>query len=148
MKKEIGVIGAGSWGTAIANLLAEKGYHVSLWVFEPDLCEILKRERENSFYLPKFKFEYKTKLNQVLSAMGMGIAFDSDNADFSGIADSMDLYISKVLHKTFVQVDETGTEAAAVTGVWVGTTSISPDLRAAICGANSPPMSMKRISLI
>ena len=54
MKKEIGVIGAGSWGTALANLLAEKGYAVTLWVFEPDLCEILKRERENPVYLPKF----------------------------------------------------------------------------------------------
>jgi len=54
MKKEMGVIGAGSWGTALANLLAEKGYAVALWVFEPDLCEILKRERENPVYLPKF----------------------------------------------------------------------------------------------
>ncbi|MFH2012277.1 MAG: NAD(P)H-dependent glycerol-3-phosphate dehydrogenase [Pseudomonadota bacterium] len=61
MKKEIGVIGAGSWGTAIANLIAEKGYPVTLWVFEPDLCEILKKERENPVYLPNFKLSKNIK---------------------------------------------------------------------------------------
>ena len=55
MKKEIGVIGAGSWGTTLANLLGEKGYAVTLWVFEPDLCETIKKERENTLYLPGFK---------------------------------------------------------------------------------------------
>ncbi|MDY7032994.1 MAG: NAD(P)H-dependent glycerol-3-phosphate dehydrogenase [Thermodesulfobacteriota bacterium] len=54
MKKEIGVIGAGSWGTTLANLLAEKGYTVVLWVFEPDLCQIIEKEHENPVYLPNF----------------------------------------------------------------------------------------------
>ena len=55
MKREIGVVGAGSWGTALANLLATKGYAVTLWVFEPDLCEILEKENENPVYLPGFR---------------------------------------------------------------------------------------------
>ncbi len=55
MNRKIGVIGAGSWGTTLANLLAEKGYHVTLWVFEPDLCETIKEKAENTVYLPGFK---------------------------------------------------------------------------------------------
>lgn len=51
----IGVIGAGSWGTTLAQLLAEKGYSVDLWVFEEDLCDIIRTTRENTFYLPGFK---------------------------------------------------------------------------------------------
>jgi len=48
----VGVVGAGSWGTALANLLAEKGIPISLWVFEEDLCETMQETRENSLYLP------------------------------------------------------------------------------------------------
>jgi glycerol-3-phosphate dehydrogenase (NAD(P)+) len=50
----IGVIGAGSWGTALSRLLAEKGYDVSLWVYENDLCGEMRRTRINSSYLPGF----------------------------------------------------------------------------------------------
>jgi glycerol-3-phosphate dehydrogenase (NAD(P)+) len=48
----VGVVGGGGWGTALANLLAEKGMLVSLWVFEEDLCEEMQQSRENSLYLP------------------------------------------------------------------------------------------------
>jgi len=48
----VGVIGAGSWGTALAHLLAEKGYEVDLWVYEEELCDVIARTRENTFYLP------------------------------------------------------------------------------------------------
>jgi glycerol-3-phosphate dehydrogenase (NAD(P)+) len=48
----IGVIGAGSWGTTLADLLAAKGYKVDLWVFEEDLYRIIRDTRENAFYLP------------------------------------------------------------------------------------------------
>lgn len=48
----IGVIGAGSWGTALAQLLGEKGYPVDLWVFEPDVCEEIATKRENTTFLP------------------------------------------------------------------------------------------------
>lgn len=50
-KKRIGVIGAGSWGTTLANLLAEREF-VDLWVFEEDLCRAMARERENKIFLP------------------------------------------------------------------------------------------------
>lgn len=51
----IGVVGAGSWGTTLAQVLAEKGYQVDLWVYEQDLCEIIAGKRENVFYLPGFR---------------------------------------------------------------------------------------------
>ncbi|MBN2347536.1 MAG: serpin family protein [Bacteroidales bacterium] len=74
--------------------------------------------------LPKFKFEYKKKLNEDLSDLGMGIAF-SGGADFSKINPVEPLFISTVLHKSFVEVNEEGTEAAAVTSVEISLTSIS-----------------------
>ena len=68
--------------------------------------------------MPKFSFEYEIELRDVLTALGMGIAFgDGGSADFTKINPSGGLYISKVKHKTFVQVDEEVTEAAAVTSV-------------------------------
>ena len=48
----VGVIGAGSWGTTLAHLLAAKGLKVNLWVFEEELCETIRRTGENSIYLP------------------------------------------------------------------------------------------------
>ncbi len=79
--------------------------------------------KEGELWLPKFEINYYLKLNDVLAIMGMGIAF-SDGADFSRIFSSGGLCISEVLHKTYVKVDEEGTEAAAVTSVGVGTTSV------------------------
>ncbi len=72
--------------------------------------------------LPKFEIEYGTALNDALKAMGMGIAF-SDFADFSRISD-VPLQISEVAHKTFVEVNEEGTEAAAATVVGMRPTAI------------------------
>ncbi len=80
-------------------------------------------ETQLTLQMPKFKIEYELKLNDVLIALGMGIAF-SDEADFSGINPDRDLFITQVKHKTFVEVDEEGTEAAAVTIVGVGFTSV------------------------
>jgi glycerol-3-phosphate dehydrogenase (NAD(P)+) len=51
----IGVIGAGSWGTALANLLANKEYQVGLWVFEPEVKAQIEQERENKVFLPGVK---------------------------------------------------------------------------------------------
>ena len=53
--KTIGVVGAGSWGTALSILLAGNGYQVDLWVYEEDLCDEMVRARENKTYLPGFK---------------------------------------------------------------------------------------------
>ena len=76
--------------------------------------------------LPKFKFETFKLLNDPLSEMGMEIAF-TDAADFTGINPAGNLFISRVLHKTFIDVNEEGTEAAAVTAVEISLTSIDPD---------------------
>jgi serine protease inhibitor len=73
-------------------------------------------------HLPRFKFEYNKLLNQDLTDMGMGIAF-TGGADFSKIDPTRDLMISRVIHKTFVEVNEEGTEAAAVTVVEIIETS-------------------------
>ncbi len=75
--------------------------------------------------LPKFKFEYETSLNNVLASMGMGIAF-TDFADFSGISSDYQLLITEVKHKTFIDVNEDGTEAAAATSIGIGVTSMPP----------------------
>lgn len=80
------------------------------------------RQREVEVYLPRFKVENKFTLNDVLKTMGMPVAF-TDYADFSGISDER-ILISEVVHKTYVAVDEEGTEAAAVTSIGFETTSI------------------------
>ena len=82
--------------------------------------------RENSMMIiPRFKLEYEASLNDTLKALGMDIAFGS-GADFSGMGPS--LFISEVRHKAVVEVNEEGTEAAAVTVV-VGVTSLPPIFR-------------------
>jgi serpin B len=73
--------------------------------------------------LPKFRLEYFRGLKPDLVGLGMGIAF-SDQADFSGISRAAPLTLTRVDHKTFVEVNEEGTEAAAVTITGVGVTSL------------------------
>lgn len=75
-------------------------------------------------YLPKFKYATKLDLAGTLAAMGMPSAFDAGAADFAGMDGRGELYLTNVVHKAFVAVDEKGTEAAAATGVSVGTTSM------------------------
>jgi serpin B len=69
--------------------------------------------------LPKFKFESEFGLADQLASLGMKDAFDPGRADFSGMTERHDLYVSAVIHKAFVAVDEKGTEAAAATAVIV-----------------------------
>jgi len=114
--------------------LPYQGGDLSMYVFLPDtgsspeaLVGILNNpalqpvkasafsEQEGTLVLPKFKMEYSVQLKQPLQALGMKTAFERGQADLSGIAP--ELYISAVLQKTFVEVKEEGTEAAAVTGV-------------------------------
>jgi serpin B len=78
-------------------------------------------ERKTDLTFPKFKYGFKKQLKDVLTDMGMGIAF-TDNADFSNISD-IDLLISFVLHQAFIETNEEGTEAAAATIVGIYTTS-------------------------
>lgn len=73
--------------------------------------------------IPKFGMTQKFGLSSVLSSLGMSDAFSPTAADFSGMNGEGNLHISGVLHKAFINLDEEGTEAAAATGVVVGTTS-------------------------
>ncbi|MGD9212009.1 MAG: serpin family protein, partial [Desulfobacteraceae bacterium] len=73
--------------------------------------------RQVNLSLPKFTFQSDFKLKDTLDNMGMNDAFVANAADFSGITGERDLYISEVIHKSFVAVDEEGTEAAAATAV-------------------------------
>jgi serine protease inhibitor len=79
--------------------------------------------------VPKFRFDYGVRLNDALDRLGMGIAFVPHRADFTRIADHDDLHISRVQHKSFIDVHELGTEAAAATSVTMSVTSMPPELR-------------------
>jgi len=72
--------------------------------------------------MPRFKFTFDTELKNVLKEMGMAKAFQPNISDFSKISDN-DLYISSAIHKSFIDVNENGTEAAAVTSITFTTTS-------------------------
>jgi len=74
--------------------------------------------------LPRFEFEFDRSLKEDLRAMGLDVAFTGE-ADFSGISD-VPLLISDVIHKTYIKVNEKGTEAAAVTAVTMDLTSAGP----------------------
>lgn len=80
---------------------------------------------KREIWLPKFEFRYQILLNQTLKQMGMIEAFNWNKANFSNISD-LDIYISQVMHKSYIKTDEEGSEAAAVTAITFGTTSIGP----------------------
>ena len=83
--------------------------------------------RDVKIYLPKFKTTSQFELGDTLKTMGMNTAFDANQADFSGMTGGRDLFISAVVHKAFVDVNEEGTEAAAATGIIMAPTSAAPD---------------------
>jgi serine protease inhibitor len=87
--------------------------------------------------LPRFKLEYEADLNTALTTLGMQITFDQGRADFTDICASSsipNIYIDRVKHKTFVEVNEEGTEAAAVTSIGV--------MAAGLAFPTPPPFSM------
>ncbi|XP_066233152.1 serpin B6-like isoform X1 [Saccopteryx leptura] len=77
----------------------------------PDMMD----EEEVEVSLPRFKLEEDYDMEDVLRALGMTDAFEQNRADFSGMSSMGGLFLSKVLHKAFVEVNEEGTEAAAAT---------------------------------
>ena len=91
----------------------------------PWLSSLKKRKVVAS--IPKFKITSEFSMASVLKSMGMTDAFTPGAADFSGMNGSKDLFISAVVHKAFVEVNEEGTEAAAATGVTISVTSIPLD---------------------
>ncbi len=131
--------------------LSYKGNKMSMYVFLPNenssIDNFVKDFSEDEFlnasknlktkkvnlYLPKFKTECSFELTESLKELGMKSAFGT-GADFSGVADQ--LFVSKIIHKTYIDVNESGTEAAAVTAV--------------ICelGASPNSFKVKEISMI
>ncbi len=88
-------------------------------------------------YLPKFKIKYKITLNDILSAMGMEQSFGA--ADFSDLfVENLNIRISRVLHQSFLEVDEEGTEAAAATVVEFEVTSVNPNAKPKTLNINKP----------
>ena len=81
-------------------------------------------EGEGPGLLPRFKLTSQFQLADVLKSMGMPLAFTPDRADFSGMDGRRDLFVSAVIHKAYVEVNEEGTEAAAATGIAVGATAV------------------------
>uniref|UniRef100_A0A8C3X1S0 Serpin B10 n=1 Tax=Catagonus wagneri TaxID=51154 RepID=A0A8C3X1S0_9CETA len=77
-----------------------------------DMMELYEVE----LYLPKFKLEETYDLKSTLSSMGMSDAFSQSKADFSGMSPERNLFLSNVFHKSFVEINEQGTEATAGTG--------------------------------
>lgn len=84
-------------------------------------------EQKKEVFLPKFEFKFDNSLKDELAALGMTDAFNDAKANLSGISDAAKLVISEVMHKSYIKVDERGTEAAAVTGITVGVTSMPVD---------------------
>jgi len=108
-----------SEGSTVNELLAQlDGSTWNSWL------EDFTERKDFTITMPKFKFEYDRSMAEDLKAMGLEVAF-TDQADFSGIS-PVDLLISDVIHKTYIDVNEEGTEAAAVTAIVFETTSIGP----------------------
>lgn len=118
---------------------------VSLYVFLPDegvgLAALIQqfsaeqwttwmtqfRQTQGYLALPRFQMSYEVELNRALTVLGMGAAFDPNVANFEAILSTPSrLYINAVKHKTFVEVNEEGTEAAATTSVGISVTSALP----------------------
>jgi serine protease inhibitor len=86
-------------------------------------------EQRISLGLPRFRLEYETTMNEPLIRLGMERAFEEGNADFTGMSPvGEDLFISSVVQKTFIDVNEEGTEAAAATSVGIGVVSAPPSV--------------------
>jgi serine protease inhibitor len=77
------------------------------------------RQVPGDIKVPRFKMDYESRLNDPLKAMGMSVAFVEGKADFSGMREQNGLYVSKVIHKAVVEINEEGAEAAAATSVGI-----------------------------
>ena len=110
-----------AYGDDIDDLIA--GMNLSGW--ESWMAAFPEEKDTVEVYLPRFTLEYKVRLKNVLSALGMDIAF-TDAADFTGIYSGGGVWINDVYHKTAIEVTEEGTEAAAATAVEMAYESVQP----------------------
>ncbi|MDB5077107.1 MAG: serine protease inhibitor [Chloroflexi bacterium] len=101
----LGGLNAKSWTTLVAGL----------------------KQRHGSIQMPRFSVDFQSSLKQSLSALGMGLAFDRNNATFTAMIQDQRAYITDVKHRAIMKVDESGTLAAAVTSVGIGVTAIQVD---------------------
>lgn len=121
----------GKGGVGLYLFLPDKGSSLDdlLNEFSHDTCNhwlMGFRNAPGDVKIPRFKMDYEKTLNDVLMALGMETAFSSSHADFSGMINKGRLYLSEVKHKAIVEVNEEGTEAAAVTSVGVRATAMRP----------------------
>jgi len=91
-----------------------------------DLKTALTGKTKVDVWLPRFKFTWESDMNDIMSSLGMAVAFNKDEANFSKINATDQLFITKVKHKTYIDVNEEGTEAAGVTSIGIGVTSVGP----------------------
>lgn len=118
---------------AFAALLPDEGISVTDYVagLTPEsLNKILSSPKYESVNctLPKFSYDYENELSDELQSMGMNQAFNSDSANFSRMAEAS-LFINKVIHKTHIELSESGTRAAAVTAVeFTNDAVLTPDI--------------------
>ena len=98
---------------------------------EQELSAAINDEMFKSTYIkmsmPKFKIEYSTSLNDIFMNMGITTAFDTQNADFTKMFDKGNMWFTNTIHKTFINVDEKGTEAAAVTTIGMAGSALPPE---------------------
>lgn len=117
---KIGVVGAGSWGTTIANLLALKGYNVNLWVYEEDLCKRMRENRVNDVYLPEITLSEKIKptnsLEEALSGVEMVV---------SAVPSQL---VRKVISKAIPFISENAVIVSLSKGIEDGTLMLMSDL--------------------
>jgi serpin B len=110
--------------TSLNNYLEE--FDHTTWKLITSEIDALENPEEKDILLPKFKFEYEKELNEQLQALGMLDAFQEYLANLSGISDnSYGLFVQFVKQNAFIEVNEEGTEAAAVTTIGIGYNSIN-----------------------
>ncbi|XP_010224717.1 PREDICTED: serpin B6, partial [Tinamus guttatus] len=88
----------------------ERPFKLNKWI-KPEMMDYT----EVRLSLPRFKLEENYDLKPILGSMGMPDVFDPIKADFSGMSSGNELVLSEVVHKSFIEVNEEGTEAAAAT---------------------------------
>ena len=87
--------------------------------YQDDYSNIIKKlnKQKVELFLPKFEIKFETELENIFQELGIKLAFNMDTADFSSLIKSQKICISRIIHSSYIKIDEKGTEAAAVTAV-------------------------------